>query len=341
MGSVQLTRRNNVATIVLDRPNVINAIDLPMFEAIGRALAGWRSDPQVEAVVIRGNGRAFSAGGDIAAVRRAALAGDAAHNDRLYRTEYSLNALIANYPKPYVALMHGYCLGGGLGLAMHGSHRVVAADTLIAMPETAIGFFPDVGASYVFARLRGGLGQYLGLTGTRLNAAEASLGAVADAIVDSASIGPALVRYASAPANPGHDSEPAIDRCFSASSLLDIVARLEDERSAWATAAYERLRSASPTALALTFTLIARAASLDLSTSLRIEYELAKRMWRRREFLEGVRAMVVDKDRRPAWQPARLEDVDFAAVDALLDEATACATHNIDPTDSVDERLFA
>ncbi|MHB8146786.1 MAG: enoyl-CoA hydratase/isomerase family protein, partial [Vulcanimicrobiaceae bacterium] len=140
MATINSHIRGRIGRIEIDRPAVLNAFDLEMFETLGRALAAWRDDERVSAVVVTGNGRAFSAGGDIAAVRRATLTGDTAYNDRLYRTEYSLNALTYAYPKPYVALIHGYCLGGGLGVGIHGSHRVVTADAVLAMPETAIGF---------------------------------------------------------------------------------------------------------------------------------------------------------------------------------------------------------
>ncbi|GAC1348855.1 MAG: enoyl-CoA hydratase/isomerase family protein [Vulcanimicrobiaceae bacterium] len=327
---------------MVDRPASLNALDLDMFETFGRTLAAWQRDTEISAVVVRGNGRAFSAGGDISAVRRAALAGDDAHNDRLYRTEYSLNALIAGYPKPYVALVHGYCMGGGLGIAIHGSQRVVAADAVLAMPETAIGFFPDIGASHLLAQLPGGLGLYLGLTGARLSAADAlatgfathyagsrALSDIALAIVDAAAIGPALARYASPPPAAALDgTRAAIEHCFAAPSLLEIVARLDGDHSPWGAATRERLRAASPTSVALTFAMIRQARSLDLLTSLRIEYVLAKQMWRRPEFWEGVRAMVVDKDRTPAWQPARIEDVDLppSTPNSPPQRTASCAT---------------
>lgn len=355
MEYLQIERHGRIGRIVLDRPAVLNAIDLTMFDTIGRTLARWRDDPEIEAVVVRGNGRAFSAGGDINAVRRAALANDAAHNDCLYRTEYSLDALIAAYPKPYVALVHGYCMGGGLGIAVHASHAVVAADALLAMPETAIGFFPDIGASHVLAHLPGGVGLYLGLTGTRLTAADAreigiathysgarSLAEIADAIVDAGSIEAVLARYAATPPPESalRENRAVIDRCFAAPSLREIVAQLERDASPWAATAYERLRAASPFSVALTFAMIRQARTLDLDTALRIEYLLAKRMWRRAEFQEGVRAMVVDKDRRPAWQPARIEEIDFPAVDALLAQATQEVLRNDDASDRVDAAMF-
>jgi len=354
MANLEIGRRANLGTIVLNRPAVLNAVDLDMFETLGRTLAAWERDPGIAAVVIRGNGRAFCAGGDIASVRRAALANDAAHNDGLYRTEYSLNALIAAYTKPYVALIQGYCMGGGLGISVHGSHRVVAADALLAMPETAIGFFPDIGASYVLARLPGGLGHYLGLTGARLGAADAlatglatqyvgshALPEIADAIVDAESIAATLARYASAPpAAAPRDDRAAIDRCFDAPSLLEVIERLENDGSPWAVATHERLRAASPTSVALTFAMIRQARSFELLTALRIEYQLAKKMWRRPEFQEGVRAMLVDKDRKPVWQPARIEDVDFTSIDALLHDATARVLSDEDEGDRVDAAMF-
>ncbi|GAC1417161.1 MAG: enoyl-CoA hydratase/isomerase family protein [Candidatus Velthaea sp.] len=353
MEDLLVERRDRVGVIVLNRPKVLNAITLPMFEQIGRTLTAWRDDPDVQAVMVCGNGRSFSAGGDIIAVRRAALAGNADENDRLYRTEYSLNALIATYTKPYVALAHGYCMGGGLGLFMHGSHRVAGADTLLAMPETAIGFFPDVGASYVFARLGQGLGMYLGLTGSRLSAGAAlraglathyvddgSIGALAEAIVDGPSLEPALSRYASSPPAGQDDDRAAIERCFTTESIGEIVARLEREGTTWASATLDRLRAASPTSLVLTCAMIRNARSLDLLAALRVEYFVAKHMWRRPEFLEGVRAVVIDKDRNPRWHPARFGDVDLAAIELLVAEAVQDASAGVDPRERVDEAIF-
>lgn len=355
MDFIRFERRDAIGRILLDRPAVLNALDLAMFDALGRTLARWRDDPAIEAVVIRGNGRAFSAGGDITAVRRAALAGDAAANDLNYRTEYSLNALIASYPKPYVALIHGYCMGGGLGVAVHGSHRVVTASAQLAMPETAIGFFPDIGASEVLGKLPGGLGVYLGLTGTRLGAADAlatglathdvgdaDLAEIEAALVDRASIDATLARYAcTPPAGTLASDRDAIDRCFGApSSLLQIVTNLEAEGSPWARDASQRLRAGAPTSLALTLAMIRQGRELDLLTALRIEYLLAKELWRSPDFHEGVRAMVVEKDRMPAWNPARLEDVDIAAVEARLARVTDLVRTDGDARDRVDAAMF-
>ena len=353
MGDLVIERRDSVGVITLNRPKVLNAITLPMLEQIGRSLIAWRDDPDVQVVMIRGNGRSFSAGGDIIALRRAAIAGNADENDRLYRTEYSLNALIATYTKPYVALAHGYCMGGGLGLLMHGSHRVVATDTLLAMPETGIGFFPDVGASYVFARLTHGLGMYLGLTGSRLSAGAAlraglathyvddiSIGALAEAIVDGPSLESALSRYAFSPPTDLEDDRAAIERCFDTGSIVEIVTRLEGEHTTWASATLERLRAACPTSLVLTFAMIRNARSLDLLAALRIEYVLAKHMWRRPEFLDGVRAVVIDKDRSPRWQPAHFRDVDLAAIDRLLAVAAQEASAGGEPMERVGEAIF-
>jgi len=355
MEFLRIARRGVIGTIVFDRPAALNAFDLAMFETLGQTLARWRDDPGIEAVVVRGNGRAFSAGGDIAAVRRAAIAGDGAANDRNYLIEYSLNALIASYPKPYVALVHGYCLGGGLGVAVHGSHRVVAPSAQLAMPETAIGFFPDVGASHFLGVLPGALGLYLGLTGTRLGAGNAvaaglathavgaqhPLGEIAEAIVEAQAIDPVLARYETlSPVETSAQDREAIERCFSAPTLAAVIERVTSEDSPWARATRDRLDAASPTSLALTFALIRQGRTLDLLTALRIEYLLAKELWRAADFLEGVRAMVVDKDRSPAWDPARIEDVAIAAIDARLAAATQSVRSNADAEDRVDVTVF-
>ena len=328
--------RGGVGEIVLNRPDALNAIDGEMFASIERTLLAWRDDPSVRLVLARGNGKAFSAGGDIRAVRDAVLRGDAEHNEALYRAEYAVDALVAEFPKPYVALIDGYAMGGGLGLAMHGSHRIVTERAIVAMPETLIGFFPDVGASYVFPRLPGELGMYLGLTGERLDdggaltatlathaIAHDDLSAFADAVRERPdALDGALARFERRPA---HDTiaaiRAAIDRCFHANSLAGIIERLRADGSAWAHEVLAKLEERSPTALAVTFALFRLGATMTLRECLNAELRLGRTMLRFPDFIEGVRAAVVDKDRRPRWSPARLDDVDEAALSRIVHDA--------------------
>ncbi|MDA8250273.1 MAG: enoyl-CoA hydratase/isomerase family protein, partial [Rhodospirillales bacterium] len=172
--AVIATRVGRIGRLLLNRPKALNALDLPMIRALCAALAGWRDDPAVHAVVIdSASDRAFCAGGDIRAVRAHALAGEADEVERFFAEEYALNAMIAAFPKPYIALIDGICMGGGIGVSVHGQVRVATEHAVFAMPETAIGFFPDIGATYVLPRLPGALGLYLGLTGERMAGADA------------------------------------------------------------------------------------------------------------------------------------------------------------------------
>lgn len=333
--TIVATRDRWVGRILINRPRALNALDGRMFAEIGRILEAWRDDDTVEAVVVRGAGTSFSAGGDIRTVRDAALAGDQAALDRMYYDEYRLNAQIDAYPKPYVAAVDGYCMGGGLGVAMYGDVVAVTERAQLAMPEVGIGFFPDVGASHVLPRLPDRIGWYMGLTGARLSAFDALACGLATHLLDdeaferivpltadgdfaAASLkyrfDAAAVSLASAPINA---LRPAIARCFGQPSLCDVIAALQREGGPWAQETLAAMRRASPASVAITFELFRRGNELTLHECLEMEYQLAVRICRTPEFLEGVRAMVIDKDRSPRWNPARVEDLDPAALDAL------------------------
>jgi enoyl-CoA hydratase len=330
--AVTTLTEGRIGRLLLDRPKALNALDLPMIRALEAALAAWRDDPRVQAVVIDSSSqRAFCAGGDIRAIRAAALAGDMAAVESFFAEEYALNAAIAAYPKPYVALIDGICMGGGIGVSVHGTMRVTTEHGLFAMPETAIGFFPDIGATYVLPRLPGALGCYLGLTGERLRGADAVHAGLATHFVPRAALpalraalaadGVAAVATHAAPL-PAFTLAPhraAIDRCFTAPSVPDILARLEAEGTEWARATLATLRSMSPSSLCWSFAAITRGATLDLPAALAAELRLTRLVCRHPDFAEGVRAMVVDKDRQPRWTPATLEEVDPAAIAAMLD----------------------
>lgn len=332
--NVLVSSGDGIGSIVLNRPDVLNAADGPMFARIEETLQRWHDDPAIEMVLITGAGRAFCAGGDIRTVREAVLAGDFARNDALYRHEYAVNAIIAEYPKPYVAIIDGYAMGGGLGLAAHGSHRVVSEKALLAMPETAIGFFPDVGMSYLFPRLPGGIGMYLGLTGTRVDAADALYCGLATHFVDSARLpelearlrdratshDTVLADFTTSPPGASQLAEhrAEIDRCFIAASLDEVIANLEREQTTWSQETLTTLRRHSPSALAVTFALFTAGATMSLRACLEMDRRLGRTMLRAPDFAEGVRAVVIDKDRRPAWSPSRLEDVDQESIARLV-----------------------
>ncbi len=296
-----------------------------MLRDIRDALDLWRENPAVHAVVIEGAGdRAFCAGGDIRQVRDLALAGRCGEIDAFFAEEYALNLAIARYPKPYIALIDGVCMGGGMGLAIHGSARVVTSAAVLAMPETGIGFFPDVGASFFLPRLRSGYGMFLGLTGTRVGGADAAFLGLATHYVshdrirtladEIAEDGPAVLAEAAAPSPPS--AMPGLSRVahsFEASSVAEIVQRLADQDTESARETLAKLRSMSPSAVLWTFELLRLGASRTLEQCLAAELTLAGHAVRYPDFPEGVRAMVVDKDRKPRWSPPTLEDLDATA----------------------------
>jgi enoyl-CoA hydratase/carnithine racemase len=329
--TVVTSRDGRVGRILLNRPQALNALDLPMLRACAAILRTWRDDPHVHAVVIAGAGdRAFCAGGDIRALRDAQLSGDRAAADQFFAEEYALNLTIATYPKPYIALIDGICMGGGIGLSVHAPYRVATEHAGFAMPETAIGFFPDIGATFLLPRLPGELGTYLGLTGLRVNGADAVHAGFATHFTPRArlsDLSAALARDGIAALATYQEKLPgfsfaahraAIDQCFSAGSVSEIVSRLQAAQAEWAEAALKALGQVSPSALHWTLRALRRGRDLTLQQALDAEFALTRTTMAHPDFAEGVRAMVVDKDRRPAWQPPNIADVDPAVIDALF-----------------------
>jgi enoyl-CoA hydratase/carnithine racemase len=330
--TVIASRDGRVGRILLNRPRALNALDLDMIRVFTAALVEWRDDPHVHAVLIQGAGdRAFCAGGDIRALRDAQVSGNRPAADAFFREEYDLNLLIASYPKPYISLIDGICMGGGIGVSVHAPYRIATEHAMFAMPETAIGFFPDIGATFFLPRLPGRLGAYLGLTGLRTTGADAVHAGFATHYVTRAhlpalsaalaEIGPAAMARFAEPLPPFSlaDHLPAIDACFSAPTVPEIVARLEAGGGAWTGPALAALRSVSPTALAFTLEALRRGADMTLPQALEAEFNLTRTTMAYPDFAEGVRAMVVDKDRKPKWQPASIEDVDPALIAAMFD----------------------
>lgn len=329
--TVVTSRDGRVGRILLNRPRALNALNLSMIRACAAILEEWRDDPHVHAVVIEGAGdRAFCAGGDIRALRDGHLAGHLDAVRQFFAEEYALNLAIATYPKPYVALIDGLCMGGGIGLSVHAPYRVATEHAGFAMPETAIGFFPDIGATFLLPRLAGELGTYLGLTGLRVNGADAVHAGFATHFTPRArlrDLSAALARDGVAALAAYDETLPhfslaehraAIDRCFSPDSVGEIVSRLQATDAEWAKAALTALRQVSPSALHWTLRALRHGRDLTLKQALDAEIALTRTTMAHPDFAEGVRAMVVDKDRRPAWQPARIEDVDPAAIEALF-----------------------
>jgi enoyl-CoA hydratase len=319
--------------ITLNRPKALNALNFAMVRAITSALAEWRDDPRVKHVVIDGAGeRAFCAGGDIRAVYDA-IAVDPEFARDFWRAEYRLNAMIARYDKPYVALMHGFCLGGGVGLSAHGSHRIVTERSAVGMPETAIGFTPDVGGSWLLAHAPGHAGEYMAATAYRMSAADAIHAGFADAMIGSADVAAviaALCEGADADATvrrfvrPAGASELAarrvlIDGFFGVATIEEAVRRLEQSNDPWVKETLAKIVSHSPISLAAAHFSIRQARhDRRVEESLDREYRFAHRAVSLHDFREGVRALIVDKDGKPQWRPAHLSEVSERDVEALF-----------------------
>ncbi|MFI8962982.1 enoyl-CoA hydratase/isomerase family protein [Streptomyces sp. NPDC053493] len=309
--------------LTLNRPRAINALTHAMVRTIDEALTAWEKDPAVTTVVIRGAGeRGLCAGGDIRAIHDDARAGGTATVD-FWRDEYRLNARIARLAKPYVAFMDGIVMGGGVGVSGHGSVRVVTERSRVAMPETGIGFVPDVGGTWLLGRAPGELGTHLALTGAQAGAADAILAGLADHHVPSAdlpALADALTREPAAEAvarfaRPAPAGELAahrawIDDCYAADTVEEIVGRLTDSGVPEAKETAGVLLTRSPTALKATLAAIRRARTLDsLEAALNMEFRLSCAALTSPDLPEGIRAQVVDKDRDPHWTPATLAEV--------------------------------
>jgi enoyl-CoA hydratase len=328
--SVVVRRQGRIGRLTIDRPKSLNAIDRAMVQTLRGALDAWQGDPAVDAVVIEGaGGRAFCAGGDIRGVRELALAGQYADIEAFFADEYALNSAIARYPKPYIALIDGVCMGGGMGLSVHGNARVVTDAAVLAMPETGIGFFPDVGASFFLPRLSAGYGLYLALTGARLHGADAvgvglathyvARERIATLADEMAKDGIAALTHAALPLPTGaRPGEAEVIACFDAGTVADIMDGLSKLEGALARDTLTTLRSVSPTAVLWTFELMRLGIGRTLEQCLATELALTQYAVRHPDFTEGVRAMVIDKDRNPRWSPARIEDVPLDSVRALF-----------------------
>ena len=312
--TVVARRQGRVGRITLNRPKALNALTLEMIHAIAAALERWRDEPGVHAVVVDAvGGRAFCAGGDIRTLREWVLAGEHDAVEAFFAHEYALNRSIARYPKPYIALIDGICMGGGVGISVHGSVRVASEHAQFAMPETQVGFFPDVGASFILPRLRGAFGVYLGMTGARVGGTDACwlglathfvprerMAGLADALAEDG-IGALAERAVRPEARELPGLEGAV-RAFAGSGVGEIMGALERLGTDWAGETLAAMRAVSPTALRWTFELLRAGERRTLEQCQRAELELGRIATRHPDFAEGVRAMVVDKDRAPRWR---------------------------------------
>lgn len=346
--------RGRVGCITLNRPKALNALTLAMIRDISAALLAWRDDPQVLAVAIRGMGKegafgSFCAGGDIRFFHQAAIAGNPELED-FFTEEYALNHLIHTYPKPYIAFMDGVCMGGGMGISQGASLRIVTERSKVAMPETGIGLFPDVGGGYFLSRCPGRLGEYLALTGLALDGAHALAVGLADALMDSGRLtglweslgqtpyesGEAVERWC---LNHMQKSPPKaqlaqadIDRIFALDSVKSIMVALDQAEGDWARDTAQLLRQRSPLMLHVVLEQIRRARRMGLADELRMERDMVRRCFHLRpgaasETVEGIRALAVDKDHAPRWTPPQIEGVSDSSVAAFFESPWPASAH--------------
>lgn len=329
-------KRRRAGLITLNRPKALNALTLSMVREMHPQLAEWARDPDIAHVVVRAAGeKAFCAGGDIRQLHDWGRARDPRFLD-FYREEYRLNTFIKRYPKPYVALIDGIVMGGGVGVSVHGSHVVAGDKIMFAMPETGIGLFPDVGGTFFLPRLPGSVGTWLALTGARLKQADAAWCGLATHAVPSARFGElaealcagddatdVLERFAEPPGEPATLPAlmPVIDRCLSAATVIEVLERLDAQTGAdaeWAANQAATIRSKSPTSLAVAMRQMREGAMLDFEDCMRMEWRIVNRVVEGHEFFEGVRAVIIDKDNHPNWLPASLEELSEAEIDAYF-----------------------
>lgn len=327
MNDIFFEVKNNLGIIILNRPQSLNALSRDMFLLLQERLTNWKKDNAIKAVLIRANGeKAFCAGGDIKAIyeNRQKSADEIA---RYFRIEYDINRMIADFGKPYIALLHGITMGGGVGVSIHGSHCVASENLRWAMPETLIGFFPDVGASYYLSRLPNHIGTYLALTGNSVDAAQALQLHFIHAIVpfnqfdllekklsetafeeNDFDIVTKIIRgFAIRRESQAFSHAQAIQTCFAFETIEAIFAALSQQKTDWSLHVLSELQKRSPTSLKVTLQQLKRARQKTVHEVLEMDFHIAHRMLTQHDFFEGVRAAVIDKDKNPKWEPATLE----------------------------------
>ena len=339
-GEILFERIGGLGVATLNRPQALNAVNLEMYRAFAPRLAAWAADPGVRAVILRGAGdRAFCAGGDVRAIYQARghPLGPGDYKFDMFLEEYLFIRQLHRFPKPVIALAHGITMGGGAGLSINATYRVASESTVFAMPEVFIGSIPDVGATRFFNPCPGFIGPYLALTGGRVGAADARYCGFATHYVPYESFAPltgvlaaldfrdgaehaqieeVLARFAGNPGKPTLPAlRPAIDRCFGQSSVEEIVAALELEEGSWATEALAAMRRASPLSLKIAHRQMGMGAGMELEASLALEFRLIQHLLANEDFYEGVRAVVVDKDKQPRWRFSSLAEVSEAEVE--------------------------
>jgi enoyl-CoA hydratase/carnithine racemase len=329
-----------VGMVVLNRPDALNTLTHAMCVALHGKLDEWAASDDVDAVVVRGNGeRAFCAGGDVVALYESGQAWKAGDESStgwrdFFHDEYLMNAAIHHFPKPYISLLDGITMGGGVGIAVHGSHRIATERTMLAMPETGLGLFPDVGGGYFLPRLPGAMGMYLALTGQRVLAADCCYLGITQVFVPSDDLDKLVKKLAGASSlnqysvddiledvadDPGETKVAPhaedIDRLFAGETLEEIMAGLEKEEGEWAAKELARLNKKSPTSMKVTFRQLREGKRLAFDDNMRMEFRLAVHTLAGDDFYEGVRAILIDKDNAPNWAPAALDQVSDADIE--------------------------
>ena len=324
----------NVGRIRLNRPKAIHALTRDMCDAMSEVLLAWREDPSIQVVVIdHAEGRGFCAGGDVVMIARSG-AGDASDAKAFFYSEYRLNHLLFTYPKPTVAIMDGITMGGGVGISQPCEYRIATENTRLAMPETGIGLFPDVGGGWYLPRLPGRVGEYMALTGARLDAADCLYLGLATHYVEQTSLEELHERILKAPSRlkgtlgsiaatpPEAKIEPnlaSITRLFASDRLEEVLKALEEDGGEWAQSELATLRSKSPLSCKVSLRLLAEGANRSsFAEEMRAEYALAGRIVRTHDFREGVRALLIDKDNSPQGDPPTPEQVDDEMLDVLF-----------------------
>ena len=331
-------KSGSIGRITLNRPKALNALNTGMVHAMTEALLAWADDDDVKAVLVDGAGeKGFCAGGDILMLHQSGQAGDGRAWE-FWRDEYRLNTLIKRYPKPYIALMDGITMGGGVGVSVHGSHRIATDRTMFAMPETGIGFHPDVGGAYFLPRLPGETGMWMGLTGARLKAPDAIAIGLATHYTPAGDVERLIASLEAADlsgeddleilleehsGDPG-DSDLAatqglIDAAFAGDDIAAMLARMEEAGDSWSVKQASILKSKSPTSLVMTLKALRKGAGLSFEDVMRQDLRLSMACLAGTDFHEGVRAVIVDKDNSPQWSPASLDAVDAAAIEKAFD----------------------
>ncbi len=333
MADIDIRTSGRAGRITLNRPKALNALTYDMILDIERALDAWRDDDAVDLVIIDAAGdKAFCAGGDIAEMYRTASSGDYTYGRTFWADEYRLNAKIAEYPKPYVAFMQGFTMGGGVGVSCHGSHRIVGDSSKIAMPECGIGLVPDVGGSLLLARAPGRTGEYLGTTTARMDAGDAIFAGFADHFIPEAAWDDLIARLEEtgdvadidAATRPAPKAGLAalqddLSRHFGAGDMAAVAASLAADTSDFATRAGKGIGRVSPLSACTTLALIGRARTADtIRAALDTEYRVTWRCAENGDFVEGIRAAIIDKDNAPRWRHHSVADVTAAEVEAML-----------------------